>query len=331
MTHYDNTKIGVLLVNLGTPATPSVREVRKFLKEFLADPRVVEIPRWLWQPLLNCLILPLRSHSSAKLYQKIWTPQGSPLLYFAQRQASALQAALNQVTSGSSIKVVLGMSYGRPAIASALAELRVLNLQQLIVLPLYPQYSSATVGSVFTAVSQILKTWRYLPKLQMINHYADHPGYVAAVVNSIKNYWQENPPGEKLLFSFHGLPARSITAGDPYFYQCHRTAELLAQQLQLPADRWQVVFQSRLGWQKWLQPYCDQTLRDFASQGIAGVDVVCPGFAADCLETLEEINIRNKKLFLLAGGKKFNYIPALNDSPEHIDVLTDLIMREIRI
>lgn len=326
MLTCDSTDIGVLLVNLGTPISPEPKEIRKFLGQFLSDPRVVEIPAWIWRPILTGLILPLRAPKTAKLYQKIWRPEGSPLLYYSQLQAEKLQAALSQ-RAKSTLKVALGMNYGTPSIQSALTELK--KSQRLVILPLYPQYSSATTASVFDAVGRVLKSWRSIPSLHMINHYADHKGYIAALTHSIKTHWQTNSVGEKLLFSFHGLPERRVKAGDPYFTQCHYTAHLVAKQLQLSSDQWQVVFQSRFGRQKWLQPYCDKTLISLANQGIKNIDVICPGFAADCLETLEEMEFRNKELFSSSGGEHLRYIPALNDQPEHIDALADIVMTYI--
>lgn len=315
---------GILLINLGTPNSPTPKDLKKYLREFLSDPRVVEIPKLLWQPILRGLVLPLRSGYSAKLYQKIWTEQGSPLLHISRLQQQGLQALLNQHTD-TQFKVVLGMRYGSPSISQALEELRAANVQRIIVLPLYPQYAAATVGSAFDAVAKALSSWRVVPKLYFIREYAEHPGYIDALVNQIQRYWQERPAAELLLFSFHGLPQRQVDAGDPYFDQCHKTARLVAERLEYPPERWSVVFQSRFGRAKWLQPYLDPTLRTLASTGVKAVDIICPGFAADCLETLEEISYRSRDVFLAAGGECLNYIPALNDNPEHLAVLADMV------
>ncbi len=320
-----STCTGVLLTNLGTPGAPTSKAVRRYLREFLSDPRVVELPRWLWLPLLYAVVLPFRSGYSAKLYQKVWTEQGSPLLYHAQLQQKGLQDLFNSQSDTRHVKVVLGMRYGQPSIAGALAELRRAGAEKVIVLPLYPQYAAATVGSTFDAVVQELRGWRTVPQLHLVNHYADNPLYIKALASHIQRYWQTTPPGEKLLFSFHGLPQRSVAAGDPYFSLCHQTARLVAAELALPPERWQVVFQSRFGKAKWLQPYCDDILKSLAVSGVRQVDIICPGFSADCLETLEEIAIRGRALFLSSGGERFHYIPALNDHPHHLAALANII------
>lgn len=319
------TCTGILLTNLGTPDAPTSKALRRYLGEFLSDPQVVKLPRWLWLPFLYMLILPLRSRYSAKLYQKIWTKHGSPLLYYTRLQQIGLQALLEITWPEQPVKVAMGMRYGEPGIAAALAELKQAGVNRIILLPLYPQYADATTGSTLIAVDQALQHWRVKPELQVIRHYADHPLYVTTWAEHIKRHWQATKPGEKLLFSFHGLPERSLADGDPYFSLCHQTAHLVAAELALPKDRWQVVFQSRFGKAEWLKPYCADTLRLLAAQGVREVDIVCPGFSADCLETLEEIALKNRALFLSAGGQRFNYIPALNDSAEHLSVLAGLI------
>lgn len=315
--------IGVLLTNLGTPDAPTASAVKRYLAEFLSDPRVVELPRILWIPLLRGLILPLRAKRSAQLYQKIWD-QGSPLLQIAQRQAEKLGVLLKQ-TYQQAIPVVLGMRYGNPSIEHALQVLRQQNVDQIVVLPLYPQYASATVGSTWDAVSRVVGRWRHVPTLHFIHQYADHPQYIQALVNRIRRHWQMTEAGERLVFSFHGLPERSIAQGDPYYDMCHKTASLVAERLGYPSEKWLVVFQSRFGWQRWLQPYCDETLRSLAKQGIRRVDIMCPGFSADCLETLEEIVVQNRELYLAAGGCELNYIPALNDDADHIALMAELV------
>ncbi len=328
-THGTMPVTGILLNNLGTPDAPIPSAMRRYLREFLSDPRVIEIPRWLWWMILNGIILPFRSRSSAHKYQQIWTDEGSPLLAISKRQAKNLQAELGQSIDGP-VVVALGMRYGNPSIESALNQLREANAQRILLLPLYPQYSTATTASTFDAVSDVLKTWRWIPELRMITHYHDDPGYIDAVATSVREYWEIRGRSERMLFSFHGMPKRTHLAGDPYYCQCQATARLVAEQLQLQEGQWETAFQSRFGRQEWLKPYCDQTLRTWAKSGVKSVDVVCPGFAADCLETLEELDMQNRDIFLSAGGQRYHYIPALNDRPEHIRALTELVIKHTR-
>ena len=324
-THDQAACTGVLLVNLGTPDAATPAALRRYLAEFLWDARVVEIPRLPWWLILHGVILRLRPAQSARKYRAIWTPDGSPLLAISQRQQAAIMTALAERYSGP-VRVALGMRYGNPSIAAALAELRDAGARRLLVLPLYPQYSAATTASTFDAVAAELRTWRWLPELRFINHYHDEPGYLDALADSIRAARREQP-GERLLFSFHGLPKRNLLAGDPYHCHCQKTARLLAERLELPAEHWAIAFQSRFGRAEWLQPYTSALLADWAKAGVKSVDVVCPGFAADCLETLEEIAIENRRIFLDAGGERFRYLPALNDSPAHIGFLVELIGR----
>jgi ferrochelatase len=320
---------GVLLTNLGTPTAPTPKAIRKYLAEFLADPRIVEIPPIVWLPILHGYILNTRPFVAAHAYKKIWTPQGSPLLVISKKQQQALQLELDNRLN-EPVPIALGMRYGTPSIAAALTDLRKKKVNKILVLPLYPQYSAATTGSTFDAVARVFKTWRWIPEFRFIDQYAENEGYIAALAASIEAHWQQKKPGKKILFSFHGLPARTIALGDPYNALCHRTAQLVAEKLQIPTDYWQVVFQSRFGRAKWLQPYCEPTLIELAKQGCKTVDIICPGFAADCLETLEEINIRYRESFLAAGGEKFHYIPALNDTPHHIHALSNLIVQNLQ-
>lgn len=310
---------GVLLVNLGTPNAPTTKAVRRYLTEFLSDPYVVDLPRWLWWPILHGITLRIRPKRTARLYQKIWTNTGSPLLVFSEKLKIALQEQL-----GTHI-IELAMRYENPSIEDALASLRAKQIEELVVLPLYPQYNRATTGSTIAKINQVLQQLQWQPTLQLISGYADHLGYILALADSIKQHWRERPRGEKLLFSFHGAPKKMTDQGDPYYDQCIKTAQLTAEQLNLSAERWLVVFQSRFGVVKWLEPYCDQTLAKLAKSDCKSVDVICPGFAVDCLETLEEIAIRNKALFLQAGGERFQYISALNDNTVHINLLAKLI------
>ncbi|HXH03223.1 MAG TPA: ferrochelatase [Candidatus Competibacteraceae bacterium] len=324
--HDQPPACGVLLVNLGTPDAPTAAALRRYLGEFLWDPRVVEIPRPLWWLILHGIVLRLRPAKSAEKYRAIWGEDGSPLLAIGRRQAAALQARLDGQCPGP-IKVALAMRYGRPSIAAALQELRAAGMRRLLVLPLYPQYSASTTASAFDCLADVLKSWRWLPELRLLTHYHDDPDYIEALAASIREAWSEGSPGERLLFSFHGLPRRNLLAGDPYHCQCHKTARLVAERLGLTAERWAVAFQSRFGRAEWLRPYTSELLQEWAGQGVKRVDVVCPGFAADCLETLEEIAMENRELFLERGGEAFRYIPALNARPEHIALLAGLVRR----
>lgn len=325
-SHGSEQRLGVLLVNLGTPDTPTPAALRRYLGEFLWDPRVVEMPRALWWPILNLIILNVRPSKSAKLYRRIWTPEGSPLLVISKRQHSAIAKRLQERVPGP-VVTALAMRYGNPSIASGLQHLQAAGARRLLVLPLYPQYSATTTGSTFDAVSDVLKTWRWLPELRFVNDYCDNSGYLDSITAHLKQFWQTKGRGKLLLFSYHGLPRRYLELGDPYFCQCHKTARLVAEALDLNEDQWRVSFQSRFGREEWLQPYTDETLKRLAQEGCRSLDVFCPGFSADCLETLEEIAMQNREVFLQAGGENFSYIPALNDIPEHIEALTELILR----
>jgi ferrochelatase len=317
-------RLGVLLINLGTPDSPSAPHVRRYLREFLWDRRVVEMPRALWWLVLNLIILNTRPRRSAAAYAKVWTDAGSPLLVISQRQQRALQAALERHLRAP-VSVTLAMRYGRPSIASGLEALRKAGARRVLVLPLYPQYSATTTASTFDAVTRVLRDWRWLPELRFINHYHDHPAYIDALADSVRRHRAQYGEPDRLLMSFHGIPTDYFLAGDPYFCECQKTARLLAEALDLPPQGWQVSFQSRLGPKQWLQPYTDQTLRALAAEGVKAVHVVCPGFSADCLETLEEIAMENRQTFLEAGGEHYRYIPCLNDHPQHIDALTGLV------
>ena len=317
---------GILLTNLGTPAAPTAAAIRRYLAEFLWDPRVVEQPRWLWWLVLHGIILRLRPKRAAKAYAEIWTDEGSPLMDISQQQAALLQPVLEPLFAAP-VKVALAMRYGEPSIAAGLQALREAGARRILVLPLYPQYSATTTASTLDAVTRELQQWRWVPELRFVNHYHDHPAYIRALTNSIQTAWQATGRPDKLLFSFHGLPQRYLHAGDPYFCECHKTARLVAEQLQLDATAWETTFQSRFGPEPWLQPYTDHTLEKLAKQGTQHVQVICPGFAADCLETLEEINLQNRAIFLTAGGKTFHYIPALNTEPSHIQLMAELIQQ----
>jgi len=321
--------VGVLLANLGTPHAPTPRALRRYLRQFLSDPRVVELSRPLWWVILNFFVLTTRPRRSARLYKRIWTAEGSPLLVISRRQAAALEEALASRV-GSPVRVALGMRYGSPSLATALAELSRAGCQRLVVLPLYPQYASATTGSTVAAVFAELSRWRWVPELRTVSSYHDHPPYIAALASSIREVWSAEGEPERLLLSFHGIPRRAFLAGDPYYCHCQKTARLLAEALEWPDARMAVAFQSRFGRERWLEPYTDLTLRRWASEGVASVDVVCPGFAADCLETLEEIAETNRELFQRAGGGRFRYLPALNDRPDHIAALAELCLDHLQ-
>ena len=313
-------KAGVLLINLGTPSAATPKAVRDYLAEFLSDRRVVELPACLWQPLLKFVILPIRSQRSAKLYQSIWMDEGSPLTVYSQRLAKKLQISL-----ADQFKVVLAMRYGKPNLEAGLQELLAAGVSSIVILPLYPQYSAATTASCFDKISQLLQQSRLIPNLRFIASYFDHPLYIQAITHRIKQFRAEQAKNSYLLFSFHGLPQRCIELGDPYQQQCVTTVGLIAECLQLSADEYQLVFQSRFGKAQWLQPYCEVVLQQLPAQGIKNVTIICPGFVVDCLETLEEISTRYRELFLKAGGETFNYIPALNDSADQVQLLTSLV------
>lgn len=309
---------GILLVNLGTPDAPTPQAVKKYLAEFLSDPRVVEIPRFIWKIILHGIILQTRPKKSAKLYQAIWQKNGSPLLNYTHSLANKLQQALKNKHS-----VKVGMRYGNPSIASQLEELK--HCEEIIILPLYPQSAAATTATTFDAIAKHLEKWRYIPTLTFISNYYQHPLYIQAISQQIEQHWQTYARGEKLVFSFHGLPERCTELGDPYASQCQTTAKLVAQQLKLSDKDYIVTFQSRFGPAKWLQPYTDKTLIQLAQDGINNIDIICPGFAVDCLETLEEIAKTNKELFITNGGKNFRYIPCLNDSDNHVALFKHII------
>jgi protoporphyrin/coproporphyrin ferrochelatase len=327
-THGATQRTGVLVANLGTPDAPDTASVRRYLKQFLSDPRVIEYPRWLWWLILNGIILNVRPRKSAHAYQQIWTPQGSPLLVHTRSLANKLQQSL-QTTLGGELPVAVGMSYGNPSIADALQHLQQAGVTRLLVLPLYPQYSGSTTGSVFDAVTKALQGWRWVPELRFINAYHDDADHIAALAQSIRQHWQQHGQ-HHLVMSFHGLPKRYLLNGDPYFCHCHKTARLVAEALHLQQHEWPVTFQSRVGREEWLRPYTDETLKQLPAQGIKRITVACPAFAVDCLETLEEIALRNREDFLAAGGEAFDYVPALNDSDAQVHALTRLVSRHLQ-
>lgn len=317
---------GVLLVNLGTPEAPTAAAVRPYLAEFLSDPRVIEYPAWLWKPILHGVILRVRPRRSAEAYARIWTPQGSPLRVGSEALAGALQAELGRRRNGP-IRVALAMRYGRPDVAGTIARLQAEGVRRLLVLPLYPQYSATSTGSVLDAVADAVKGLRWPPELRTVNDYHDAPGYIEALAASVEAHWTAHGRGERLLLSFHGIPERYVRNGDPYFCQCQASARLLRERLGLDETEVQVSFQSRVGRERWLQPYTDATVHRLAAEGVRRLDVISPGFAVDCLETLEEIAMQNRDFFLEAGGEALRYIPALNAEPAHVTALADLVLR----
>ena len=313
-----NKKIGVLLTNLGSPAAPTVPAVRKFLKDFLGDKRVVNIPRFVWLPILHGFILPFRPQKSLKAYAKIWNAEkGSPLTYLTRQLTENVAKKL----SSENVSVEYAMSYGEPSIPTQLRKFKEQGVTDIIVLPLYPQYSSTTTASVYDSLIKELNAWWHLPNVRFISDYHQNERYIAEVAKSIEAAWREKPKNELLVMSFHGLPEMLTKKGDPYFYQCQKTAALLAAKLGLNENEWRLVFQSRFGKAEWLKPYCVDTLEALPKEGVKTVDLVCPGFAVDCLETLEEIAMENKHIFMEAGGEDYSYIPALNDSAANVEVM----------
>lgn len=312
------TKTGILLANLGTPDAPTSAAVNRYLRQFLSDTRVVDTPRLLWWPLLRGVILPLRSSRVAKLYQSVWMAEGSPLMVYSRRQQQALANRLPDTP------VVLGMSYGSPSLESAVEELLAQDVDHIVVLPLYPQYSCSTVAAVWDELARILKHKRYIPGVSFIRDYADDSDYVHALAESARASFAEHGEPDVLLLSYHGIPQRFADEGDDYPQRCRDTTRELVSALGISHDKVMMTFQSRFGREPWLTPYTDETLKLLGEKGVKHIQVMCPGFAADCLETLEEIAVQNKEVFLEAGGKKYEYIPALNDQPQHIEMMVNL-------
>ena len=320
--------VGVLLTNLGTPDAPTSPAVRRYLAEFLSDPMVIDLPRWLWLPLLHGVILNLRPRRSAAAYARVWLPDGSPLLVESRALAEGLELALAPRLKGS-VRVALGMRYGEPSLAKALAELRASGVERLVVLPIYPQYSRTTTGSTHAAVDRALGAMAWEPRTTRVLGWHDAPGYIAALASSVRQHWQRHGRGAKLLMSFHGLPARYVAAGDPYAAQCKATARALAAALDLSADRWTLAYQSRVGFEPWLTPYTDRALAGWAAERLGDIDVICPGFSVDCLETLDEIALENADAYTELGGGALRYVPALNSRPEHFAFLSELVAQRV--
>lgn len=320
-------RMGILLVNLGTPDAPHTSAVRKFLREFLSDPRVIETPRWLWLPILH-VILRFRPARSAAAYRQIWLSEGSPLMVYSQALSKAVHNSVNKLLQ-TDVPVALAMNYGNPSIEAGLTELESAGVRRLLVLPLYPQYSGTTTASVFDRVTRSLQRHRWLPELRFVNDYHAQPSYIDALAESVRKHWLQHERAH-LLMSFHGIPKRYLTAGDPYRHQCEQTGRLLAEALRLNEGEWSMSFQSRVGREEWARPYTDELLAEYASKGPKRLTVICPGFAVDCLETLEEIALRNREDFLNKGGTSFDYVPALNAGAAHVQALTELVLRHAR-
>ena len=326
-THGQAARTAILLCNLGTPDAPTAPALRRYLGQFLADHRVVEIPKPIWWLILHGIILRTRPAKSAAKYASIWTPEGSPLAVWTAKQATLLRGWLGE--AGHNVLVRHAMRYGNPSIASQLDALKAEGVTRILILPLYPQFSATTTASVFDAVYTWAARVRNVPELRFVNHYHDDAGYIDALAGTIQTHWKHHGPPDKLVMSFHGVPERTLHLGDPYHCESHKTARLLAERLGLQKGDWQLTFQSRFGKAKWLQPYTEPTLIEMGKAGVGRVDVVCPGFTGDCLETLEEINQEAREAFLHAGGKEFHYIPCLNDSPTWITALSAIAQQHM--
>ena len=322
--HEQPARVGILLTNLGTPDAPQRKALRTYLKEFLMDPRVVEVPRLIWWFILNGVILNIRPGRSAAAYRSVWTERGSPLLFHTQDQADALRDVMRR-DYGDQVIVEFAMRYGTPSIPDVLQGMLERGVRKLLVLPLYPQYSGATTGSTFDALAANFTRRRWLPELRMINHYHDHPAYISAIADSITAFRAQHGSADVLLFSYHGVPQRYLDEGDPYHCECLKTSRLVAAQLGLQEHEYKTTFQSRFGREEWLKPYTDAVLKDLPAQGTKAVQVISPGFAADCLETLEELAVENREYFMAAGGEHYQYIPCLNSSPDHITALANIV------
>ena len=316
-----NHKTGVLLVNLGTPERPVCPSLRNYLSEFLMDPRVIELPGLLRAILVKGIIINVRSHKSAATYREIWTEDGSPLMINTVNLGTKTANIL-----GADFEVEVAMRYGNPSVLSKITALHNKGVRKIIVVPLYPQYSGATNGSTFDAVAKALTKQRWIPSLNFVSDYYQRESYIKAVGDSILAHWQQHGRKQKLIMTFHGVPKKYITRGDPYQSQCIHSAQAIADYLQLQDDEWKLVFQSRFGAEEWLKPYCDETLKSLPGQGIKSVDMVCPGFSAECLETLEEIEGENKEYFMEAGGEEYAYIPCLNDSDSHAELMKEIVL-----
>ena len=330
MNPAETPATGILLTNLGTPDAPTTKALRVYLREFLSDPRVIQMPRWKWQIILNLFVLTTRPQKSAAAYRAVWTDAGSPLLVTTKKQAAKLETGLRANFDGP-LHVAVGMRYGNPSIDSALTELEQKGCRRVLLLPLYPQYSATTTASTFDAVAEAFRTRGAMPEFRMVRDYHDHPLYIEALRNSVTEIWDRDGKPDRLLISFHGIPLRyAEEGGDPYPSYCQETGRLLAEALQLADDEYQVTFQSRFGTDVWLQPYTDATLKAWAADGVRKVDAICPGFSSDCLETIEEIDTENRGYFEGGGGEQFRYIAALNDRDDHLEALVEVVLQSLR-
>jgi ferrochelatase len=327
-SHGTPSRTGILLINLGTPDEPTPSALRRYLRQFLSDRRVVEIPQLLWWPILHGIILNTRPAKSAEKYAQVWTSDGSPLLVHTHRQTQMLKGFLG--ARGVAVQVEFGMRYGNPSVASAIEKLKAQQCDRILVIPLYPQYAASSSASALDAVWETLRLTRNMPEIRTVRHYHDHPGYIAALAASVREYWMVHGRPDKLLISFHGIPRRSLDLGDPYHCECQKTGRLLAEALLLERDQFQICFQSRFGRAEWLKPYLAPTLEELGKQRLNRVDVVCPGFSSDCLETLEEIAMEGKTTFLAAGGGEYHYIPALNERDDWIHALSDIAQQHLQ-
>jgi ferrochelatase len=332
VSESSNKNCGVLLVNLGSPTAPTSKAVKEFLLPFLSDPRVVDSPRWFWIPLLRGVIIPFRSPRVSKAYASVWYENGSPLTVISKKQTAALQSSLDLEFDGN-LPVELAMTYNQPSVESGIKALTDKGVEKIIVLPLYPQYSSSTTAAVFDAVAKACKKWKNVPDFRFVRQYFNHPQYIQALANTVRQQHgeqsSEHAKDDYLIFSFHGIPKRFCTEGDPYQIQCQQTAKLVAQELSLTEDQWQIAYQSRVGREEWLKPYFDQELETLPNKGVKNVSVISPAFAADCLETLEEIDMENRELFMESGGENYQYIPALNDNDDHIELMKTLVKEQL--
>lgn len=328
-SHGQADKIGVLVTNLGTPEAPTKKALKPYLKEFLSDPRVVEVPRLLWSLILHGVILRIRPKRSAEAYKTVWTERGSPLLFHTQDQASAIETKLKE-TWGDNIVVDFAMRYGHPALGDVVEKMMEKGVRKLLVLPLYPQYSASTTASTFDALAKDFTKRRWLPELRFIMHYHDFSPFIEAAAQRIEKHWDVHGRADKVLFSYHGIPLRYLKNGDPYHCECYKTSRLLAERLGLGEDEYLTTFQSRFGREEWLQPYTDMTMKALPGKGVKSVQVFCPGFSADCLETVEEIGEENREYFMESGGERYEYISALNAESGHIDALTQLIENNLQ-
>ena len=323
--HGSKEKIGVLITNLGTPDAPNKKELKVYLNQFLSDPRVIELPKILWQIILKLVILQIRPSKSAEAYKQIWTDKGSPLLDIANRQLNKIQSSFS--SKNENIVFEVGMRYGNPSIPDALLKLQKKQVRRLLVLPMYPQYCAATTGSTFDEVTNVLQKWRWIPEMRFINQYFEEKNYIEALSNSIKTFWKKTSKPQKIIFSYHGIPKRYLTNGDPYHCFCLKTTRLVKEYMGLSDDEIMTTFQSRFGREEWLKPYTSETLKELPKQGIKNIHIISPGFSSDCLETLEELEEENKEYFMESGGENYHYIPCLNDHDDHIDVFVNLIKK----